>query len=106
MGTIKRLYLVVQTRAVARGGSSDNLRLFLNGNEIAQFGVPPGPGQSGVRHADVDIGDDVFVGNEVTLGISGENAWAPRAALLFGTRETDQQTDYVPLAHNLEMDHF
>src|SRR5215216_4272717 len=89
-GTISKFLLWSHTSDQDYADSLDQVRVFSGATEIGSFGKPGGKG---------------YVDLSLPLGVSGTDAWKPRAAFLMGqlAAEGDKKGAFVPLAHSFGM---
>ena len=99
---IDRLYLALHTRDEDDAATSDSVRLFSGGMEVANFGASPPPiGKVALLETNISMLYPDVLNDELSIGLSGVGKWAPRSAFLWG-RFQSRQSDYVPIAENLE----
>lgn len=97
---IDRLYLALHTRDEENAGSEEQVRLFSDGVEVVNFKLSPPPrGKVAILSEYKDAQYSTFSGHALTIGLTGVDPWAPRAAFLWGRVKGTNQ--FVPLAENL-----
>jgi hypothetical protein len=107
MTEIDKLYLAVQTRDEKDAESGDNIRLFSDIDEVARFDQQiPKRGKVALLETEVNLNYREFINNDIQIGITGVDSWAPRMAFLWGRVSKPEEAvrlhhKYVPLASNL-----
>src|SRR5262245_24119165 len=86
MPRITNLVLFVQTRDEEDAGTSNHLRLFSEGVEIGTFpqAVPSRGKAAKLSLNGLQLDYEDFVASDIRLGLTSDDAWAPRAAFLTG----------------------
>lgn len=101
MPQVLRLWLTAHTRDEPNASSDNFVRVFSDGSEIATVGrpAPAGYAWSGTGTLNTDL--DQLVASELSLGITGRDAWAPRSAIMFAETDDPRFPQYIPIAHRL-----
>jgi len=105
MPTVTKLILVAHTRSDSAAGSDNFLRIFSDGAEIAVMGKPPGPGLAYHLEGDTVVELDQLLNSQISLGVTGRDAWGPRSVFLLALVEKPAP-NYVPIAHVLTPGYF
>jgi hypothetical protein len=101
MARLTDLHLALSTRDEDNASSQDHVRLFAGTEEIGSFSdSPPERGKVGLLSMAIELDYEDFVDAQLFLGLTGQDAWAPRTAFLWGRIGQSGETRIVPIAQN------